>query len=129
MASPTWAARASFRPLSLTETDDSLQSGDPIRCSAADLGHRSTGADEAWIADSVLQLLVPDCAPHRVREGVVGCARPQHGLEVPLPAREEARPQLPVGGDPDPVAGGAERLRDGVDEADLARSVGEAVAP
>src|SRR5947208_4556932 len=92
--------------------------------SAANLRHRSAGANEAWIADPVLELLVPDRAPHGLCDRIVGLPRPQHCLQIPLAAREEARAQLPVGRDPDPVAGGAERLGNRVDEADLSRPVG-----
>src|SRR5207237_10775225 len=50
----------------------------------------------------------------------------ERAFEVPLAPREETGPELAVRGEADPVAGRAERLGDGVDEADLARSVGEA---
>src|SRR4051812_27614675 len=58
----------------------------------------------------------------------VRSALAQRGLQVPFAAREEARAQLAVGGQADPVAARAEGLGDRIDEADLARAVGEAEA-
>src|ERR687897_1244932 len=91
--------------------------------------HRPRRGAEAGLVDVVLELL----APHGVADdslelrvvGAVAKRRPQVGLV----AGEEAGPQLAVAGQPDPVAVGAERLRDRVDEADLAASVSEPEHP
>ena len=56
----------------------------------------------------------------------VGGAGAQRLAQVGLVQREEAGAQLALGGQADPVAVGAERLGDRVDEADLALAVGEA---
>src|SRR5690348_9627123 len=95
---------------------------------SADLGHRAARSHEAGLVDAVLQLLVLD-GPANVR-GELLVRRPfaQRGLEIPFAAREQARAELAVGGQPDAVAGRAERLGHRVDEADLAGAVGEAEA-
>src|SRR5207302_7921197 len=100
----------------------------PRKLSAADLRHRARGADESALVDPMLELLVGDRLADRRRQLRVGGSVAERGLEIPFPGREEAGAELAVGGDADPVAGRAERLRDGVDEADLALPVGEAVA-
>ena len=56
----------------------------------------------------------------------VGRSLAHRVAEARLVHREEAGPQLAVGGQADAVAVGAERLGDGVDEADLPLAVGEA---
>ena len=95
---------------------------------AADLAHRPARSHEARLVDPVLQLLVPDSEADQGGELVVGRAVAERGFQVPLAAREQARAQLAVGGEPDPVAARAERFRHRVHEADLARAVGEAEA-
>src|SRR5947208_14234102 len=95
----------------------------------ADLGHRSACPDKAGIVDLVLQLLVGDGEPDQLLEPLVGGAVAERRLQVPLAAGEEAGAELSVGGQPDPVARRAERLRHRIDEADLAGAVGEADAP
>src|SRR3954451_19106338 len=96
--------------------------------SAADLAHRAACPYEAGLVDPVLQLLVRDGVPDQALELRVGGAGAERRLQIPLAAREQARAQLAVRGQADAIAGGAERLRDRVDEADLAGAVGEAVA-
>ena len=76
----------------------------------------------------MLQLLVPDGEADPLGELLVGRAVAERRLQVPLAAGEEARAQLSVGGEPDPVTARAERLRHRVHEADLAGAVGEAEA-
>src|SRR5207249_10079864 len=97
--------------------------------SAADLRHRSACPYEAWLVYPVLELLVPDGEAEQALELVVGGSLPQRRLEIPFPPGEEARSELSVGGQPYPVAVRAERLRDRVDEADLAGAVGEPEPP
>src|SRR5262245_23674172 len=95
---------------------------------AADLRHRARCADEAGLVDAVLELLVLHGPAEDSLELLVGGAVAERRLEIPLAAREEARPELAVRGQAEAIAGGAERLGDRVDEPDLARSVGEAEA-
>src|SRR5215211_5693557 len=95
---------------------------------AADLAHRPRCVHESGIVDLVLELLVAHGESDQALELGVGGALAQRALQVPFPPREEAGAQLAVGGKADPVAARAERLRDGVDEPDLAGAVGEAEA-
>src|SRR5262249_61112216 len=97
--------------------------------SAADLRHGATRLHEARLVDLVLELLVGDCEAEQFLEVLVVCSVAERRLQVPLAAREEAGAKLPVGGQADSVARRAERLRDGVDEADLAGAVREAEPP
>src|SRR3954454_3687423 len=77
----------------------------------------------------MLELLAPDGrADDLVQLRVRGPAA-QRLAQVGLVDREQARAQLAVGGQANPVAVGAERLRYRVDEADLALPVGEAEHP
>src|SRR5215211_6501600 len=94
--------------------------------SAADLRHRAARPHEPALVDAVLQLLVADGPADQRAEVVVGRAGAQRLLQVPLATGEEARPELPVRRQPNPVAGRAERLRNRVDEAHLAGAVLEA---
>src|SRR5919201_2497928 len=94
----------------------------------ADLRHGSARPNKARVGDPVLELLVADGEADVPLELLVRGPGAQRPLQVPLAAREEAGPELAVGGEPDPVAGRAEGLGDGIDEADLARSVREAEA-
>src|SRR5579875_1040697 len=95
--------------------------------SAADRRHRARGLDEPGLADVVLELLAPDRVPDDARD--LGVARPgaQRAAQIGLVQREQAGAQPAIGGEPDAVAVGAERLGDRVDEADPAVGVGEAV--
>src|SRR4029077_8168473 len=93
----------------------------PASCSSSsDLAHRPRRADESGFVDAVLQLLVLHGPAQKSRQIVVGGSPPQWAFEVPLPAREEAGAQLSVRRQPDAVTAGAEGLRHGVDEPDLA---------
>ena len=77
----------------------------------------------------MLELLAPHRTAHHGLELVVVGSAAQHGAQVRLAQREQAGAQLAVGGYADPVAVGAEGLRDRVDEADAAAAVGEAEGP
>src|SRR5512132_168838 len=92
---------------------------------AADLAHRPRSAHEAGVVDLVLELLVANRPAQEIGELTVGRALAQRRLQVPLTPREEAGAELPVRREADPVAAGAERLRYGVHEADLAGAVRE----
>src|SRR6266566_6569422 len=96
---------------------------------APDLAHRPRGSHKTGVVDLVLELLVGDRETDQLFEPLVREAVSERCLQIPLAAREEAGAQLSVGGQPDPVARRAERLRNRVDEADLAGAVGEAEAP
>ena len=85
--------------------------------------------DEARLADVVLELLAPHGVADDLLELAIVGALAQRGAQVGLVQREQARAQAAVGGQPDPVAVAAERLRDRIDEADPALAVGEAVHP
>src|SRR5918999_1886890 len=102
--------------------------GSVLRTSlAADRGHRARRLAEARLADPVLELLAPDGVANRALE--LGVARPaaEWRAQVGLVDREQAGAELALRGQPDAVAVRAERLGDGVDEADLALAVREAV--
>src|SRR5919197_6501952 len=92
-----------------------------------DRAHRPRRLAEAGLGDVVLQLLAPDGFADDVFQLVVAGAGAQRALQIGLVQAEEASAQAAVGGQADPVAVAAERLRDRVDEADLAAAVGEAV--
>src|SRR3954451_3658399 len=96
---------------------------------SADRAHRSLRLNEPRLIDVVLELLAPDRLPDESLELGVRGAGAQRVSHVGFVQREQAGPQLAVGGQPDPVAVGTERLRDGIDEADLALAIGEAVDP
>src|SRR5919198_2126960 len=96
--------------------------------SAADLRHGARRFYKPGLVDLVLELLVGDREADQLLELPIGRAVAERRLQVPLAAREEAGTELAVGGQADPVAGRAERLRDGIDEPDLAGAVGEAEA-
>src|SRR3954471_5680611 len=96
----------------------------PAAASGPNRAHRPCRLDEAWLVDVVLELLAPPRVAHDPLE--VGFGRPaaQRLAQVGLVEREQARPQLAVRGQPDPVAVTAERLGHGVDEADAPGAVG-----
>jgi hypothetical protein len=77
----------------------------------------------------VLELLAPDRGPDDVSHLVVVGSIPQRPAQIGLVERKQACPQPPVRGQADPVAVGAERLGDGIDEPDPAAAVGEPVDP
>src|SRR5579875_2600723 len=78
--------------------------------SAADRRHRARGLDEPGLADVVLELLAPDRVPDDARD--LGVARPgaQRAAQIGLVQREQAGAQPAIGGEPDAVAVGAERV-------------------
>src|SRR4029079_1156893 len=92
--------------------------------SAADLRHRAGGAHKARVVDLVLELLVANGEAKALLELRIPRALSARRLQVPRPAREGAGAQLAVGGQSQPVAARAERLRHGIDEPDLAGAVG-----
>ncbi len=89
--------------------------------------HRARRLDEPRLADPVLELLAPHGVTDDLLQLGVGGAVSDRAPQVGLVEREQARAQAAVGGEPDPVAVAAERLRDRVDEADLPVAVGEPV--
>src|SRR5262249_55793212 len=93
--------------------------------SAADLAHGPRRRAEPRAGHTGVELLAPHGVANQDLDLVVAGARAQGLAQVRLADREEAGAQLAVGGKPDAVAVGAERLRDGIDEADLARPIGE----
>ena len=126
-AAPLPRPRSAARPRAARRTPAATLSRviSVIGGSAADRAHRPGRRAEAGLVDPVLQLLAPDrVADDPLQLGVVG-AGPQRRAQVGLVEGEEAGAQLAVGGQAQPVAVGAERFGDGVDEADLAAPVGE----
>src|SRR5579859_1808918 len=95
--------------------------------SAADHRHAAVGAFEAFVSDIVFQFLVPDGLAQCLRERFIGGTGAQNGAQIGFFGGEETGAKLPVGGQPDAVAGGAEWLADGVNEANLTYSVAEGV--
>src|ERR671933_972847 len=95
--------------------------------SAADRAHRARRLHEARLVHAVLELLAPDRLADDPHDLVVARAVAQRRAQVGLVEGEQARAQAPVRGQADAVAVAAERLADGVDEADPALAVGEAV--
>src|SRR3954470_10387175 len=100
--------------------------------SAADLAHRAAGAHEVDLADAVAGPLGTDRAHDLVGEEVVelvvGRTAAEDGPQVELLEREQAGPQLALGGHADAVALLAERLGHAGDHADVADAVGVAEA-
>src|SRR3954447_22555480 len=134
------AARASSRPrdsisdsASSRERQRTFSTRAPSRIMTRQLpANRAHGArrlDEARLADMVLQLLAPDRVAYQRRQLRVRSAGAQRLAQIGLVHREEARAQLALGSQADAVAVRAERLRHGIDEADLAVAVGEAEHP
>src|SRR5918996_208118 len=97
--------------------------------SAPDLAHAAAGAHELHLADHVPRPLAGDAALDGGRKLVVGGPAPQQLPQVDLVDREEARPQLAVGGRGDRFPRAAERPRHRRDDAHLAPTVevGEAL--
>src|SRR5262245_44978191 len=93
--------------------------GGPRRSLAADLAHRSVGADEIDPPDVVAGPLHTHGPGELVGELVVGAAAAHDRPEVELVEGEEAGAELAVGGDPHAVAALAERRRDARDHADV----------
>src|SRR4051794_18142829 len=71
----------------------------------ADLAHRAVGTDEVDVADAVARPLrahgTHDLGSEEVVELVVGGSAPEDRPQVELLEREQARPQLPLGGHAD----------------------------
>src|SRR6266536_4095252 len=88
--------------------------------SAADLGHALGRPDEALLVDQVALLLQPDRALDHACDVAVGDAASEQVAQRGLRERDQAGPEAAFGRQPDPVAGGAERLRHGGDEPDPA---------
>src|SRR5581483_4227885 len=93
--------------------------------SAADLGHRSIGADEVDLADVVAG---PFGAHGPLDGGGQLAVGAEQGPQVELVDREQAGAELTLGGEADPVAALAERPGDAGDATDLAPAVEVAVA-
>ena len=94
--------------------------------SAADLAHRAGRAHEVDLADAVARPLGRNAPLDCGRQLVVAIAGAQQRPQVDLVDREQARTQLAVGGEADPVAVAAEGPGDAGDDADLAATVGVA---
>src|SRR5438445_2460872 len=77
----------------------------------------------------MFELFVPDSEADEVRNLRIRAAVAQCCFQVPFAPGEEAGPQLAVRRYADPVAARTERLRHGVDEAELALPVREAEPP
>src|SRR4051812_44692940 len=90
-------------------------SRDYLHLSAADLAHRPARPDEAGVVDSVLEFLVPDRVANQPAKLAIARRRAQRTAQVPLAAREQARPQTAVRRQPDSIAGRAEGLADRAD--------------
>src|ERR687897_3282296 len=95
----------------------------------ADPAHGPRRGAEARLVDVMLQLLAPHGVADDPLQLSVVRAGAQRVAQVGLVAGEEAGAKLSVAGQADPVAVGAERLRDRVNEADLARAVGKPEHP
>ena len=76
----------------------------------ADGGHCPRRLNEAGFADVVLELLAPDGVADDPLEFVVAGAVAHRRAQIGLAEREQARPQLALGGEADPVAVAAERF-------------------
>src|SRR5215207_1504226 len=97
--------------------------------SASDQAHRAGGLFEVGFVDVVARLLLEDDAGDVVGDLGARGAGAHHVAQGVFDLREEARPDLAVGGEADARAGAAEGFGDGRDDADLAPgAVGEAVA-
>src|SRR5262245_159548 len=85
---------------------------------AADLAHRARSAFERIaLVNFVLQLFVADRFDEHAGQVSVGDAVAQRTAQVPLVDGEQTGAELAVGSQADAIAGAAEGLRDGVDEA------------
>src|SRR5690606_20219605 len=96
------------------------------RRSAADLAHGPPGPHELHLVDGVPGPLRPHARLDGVGQGVVACVGAQDRAEIVVLQREQAIPELPVGGEADPVALLAERAGDAGDHPDLSPPVGVA---
>src|ERR1700720_4259586 len=87
---------------------------------AADLAHGLAGPDEIGLPDLVTLFLLPDPGRDEVADLDVRGAAAKQGLDVMLLDRKQTGAQMPLGGQPDPVANFAEGIADGGDDADAA---------
>src|SRR5205085_11358035 len=96
--------------------------GQAVTASAADRGHRTVRLQERRVVDAVAGQLHRDGAPPR--RGQLGVVRPgpQRAAQVAFRTGEQAVPYLAIGGQPDPVAGPAERPGDRRDDAHPGRA-------
>src|SRR5262249_25734578 len=83
---------------------------DPLRGSAADLGHALGRSDEAVLVDQVALFLQPDGALDHPRQVVVGGTPAHQVAQRRLMQREQTCAQPALRGQPDAVAGRAEGL-------------------
>src|SRR5260370_38965470 len=88
--------------------------------SAPDLAHRLAGPHEVSLADLVPLFLLPHRGRDEVTNFIVRCAATQQRLDVMLLDREQARPQMTLGGQPDPIANFAKGVTDRGNDADPA---------
>jgi selenocysteine-specific elongation factor len=86
--------------------------------SAADRGHRTVRLQERRVADPVPRQLRRDRRPPAGGDVLIRRTGAQRPAQVTLGAGEQAVADLPVGGEPDPVARAAERPGDRSDHAD-----------
>src|ERR1700761_2583233 len=89
--------------------------------SAADGRHRPGWLQETGIVDAVTRQLDRDRSRPLVGDLLVAGPSPQGRTQVGFGPREQAVPDLPVGGEPDPVAGAAEGPGHRGDDADGGR--------
>src|SRR6476620_11901112 len=96
-----------------------------VTASAADLRHRTVGANEIDLADVVSRPLRANRALDRGGEPVVEVGRvaPQDRTEVGFVEGEQTGAELALGCQPDAVTVLAERLGDARDHADVADTV------
>ena len=94
----------------------------PAGPSAADRGHRAVRLKEGRVVDPVPRQLGRDRRPPPRRDLVVRGSGSQQGAQVTFRPGEQAVANLPVGREPHPVAGAAERAGDGRDHPDPGRA-------
>src|SRR6266511_578606 len=103
-------------------------SGRPEDELAADLAQGPGGPDEVQLVDRVAPPLRGHGALDDCGDRVVVASVAEDAPHVELLDREQAVAHLAVGGEADAVAGGAERVRDARDDADLASPIAVPVA-
>jgi hypothetical protein len=92
------------------------------------MDHGARGFEEAGLADVVARFLLLYGSQDEFAQLFVGGAAAHFSAEIVFEIRKEAGADLAVGGEADAAARSAEGLGDGGDDADLAYSVGEAIA-
>src|SRR5215469_1521935 len=90
--------------------------------SAADGRHGPGGLQEIWVVDAVTWQLAGNAALPAADEIIIRCPGPHRRTQVTLRRSEQAVPHLTVRGQPDPVAGCAERPRHRADHAHRLRT-------